>query len=291
MSLPFSWSATIFAHNEAATIVNCLDSVLSQEAAHSAQIFVLVNGSQDTTESLVNEYSAVHPNVTLVTLAIADKANAWNHYIHRLSPDVPIHFFIDGDMLVMPNSFAALYRVLSTSSEARAAGALPTTGRDRTGWSTRMMVLGRLPGGLYALKGDFVAELRERGVRIPVGLIGEDFFLSCLVKNQLTTRGLVQPSPRLIFAADAGFAFRPLSLVRPQDWLIYARRLVRYQVREHQLMMLLHYLETQPHEGLPPDVVMLYHRSAQLPRYRWRGRVTPFDMLAVRQIRRAARKS
>lgn len=291
MSLPFSWSATIFAHNEAATIVSCLDSVLSQEAAHSAQIFVLVNGSQDATESLVKDYSAAHPNVTLVTLAIADKANAWNHYVHMLSPDVPIHFFIDGDMSVTPNSFASLYSVLSTSAEARAAGAMPTTGRDRVGWSTRMMVLGRLPGGLYALKGDFVSELRERGVRIPVGLIGEDFFLSCLVKDQLTIRGLIQPSPRLIFAADAGFAFRPLSLVQPQDWFIYARRLVRYQVREYQLMMLLHYLETHSHEEIPPDVVTMYHRSEQLPRYRWRGRITPFDMLAVWQIRSAVRKS
>ncbi len=169
------------------------------------QVFVLVNGSKDATKGLVTEYSKLHFNVVSVDLPFADKANAWNHYIHTLSPNSSIHFFIDGGLTITGNSFNALSKSLKDS-----AGALPVTGRNVVGWSSRMKSLGRIAGGFYALTGDFVAELKDNAIRIPVGLIGEGFLVTCLVKRQLNRRGLMQPSPRLIFSNDAGFIFIPL---------------------------------------------------------------------------------
>lgn len=289
MSPPFLGSVAIFAHNEASTIASTLDSVLLQDRADLLQIFVLVNGSQDATESIVREYSKSHSNVNLVILDLADKANAWNYYVHTLRPKASVHFFVDGDMVVTPGSFLALNNVLSESSKAHAAGAFPATGRNKESWSARMRRIGRLAGCLYALKGDFVSELREQHMFIPVGFIGEDFFLSCLVKGDFSQRGLIQPNPKLIFSADAGFAFRSLSIFRPWDWFSYAKRLVSYQVREYQLIMLLNYVQVHGQESLPPDVVTLYRQSAELPRYYWRGRMSLFDWLAVRRIRIASK--
>lgn len=289
MKTPASCSATIFAHNVARTITDCLDSVLSQAPEPCAQVFVLINGSQDPTDELVRKYATKHPNVTAVRLSLADKANAWNHYVHKLSQTEDVHFFVDGDVSVIPGSFCALIEALQHAPEANAAGGLPVAGRDRVGWSKRMVEFGRLAGGLYALRGSFVSDLRNRGIRMPTGLIGEDLFLSCLVKNSLNRNGLFRSSPLLVFAPTAGFSFVPLALSRPKDWVTYARRLVRYRIRDYQLAMLLHDLTTSPELKLPPDVETLYRKTAELPGYYWRGRITPFDLLAVWKIRKIAR--
>ncbi len=290
MDILTSWSVAIFAHNEARTITDCLDSVVSQDSESCGQIYVLVNGSQDATERIVSEYAITHSNVTLVRLQLADKASAWNHYVHEICSEEDVHFFVDGDTTVAPNSFRALAKALRSAPGANAAGALPVSGRDRVGWSQRMVAFGRLAGCLYAVRGRFVSELRNRAIRMPAGLIGEDLFLSCLVKNLLSRSGLMQPSPRLVFATEAGFAFHSLALNRPRDWIVYGRRLVRYRIRDYQLAMLLRHLETHPQSVVPPDVETLYQQTSELPAYYWRGRITPFDLLAVWQIRRVARK-
>lgn len=290
MGTASSWSVAIFAHNVARTIIDCLDSVVQQSPEPAARIYVLVNGSRDATEQLVNDYSASNPNVTPIRLSLADKANAWNHYVHDIRAEGDVHFFVDGDVTVAPNAFRALSEALLDAPGANAAGALPLTGRDREGWTQRMLALGRLAGGLYALRGRFVSELRDASVRMPTGLIGEDLFLSCLVKGLLSRKGLMLPSRRLVFAKEAGFAFDPLDFKRPRDWVIYGRRLVRYRMRDYQLDMLLRRFERAPLSPPPPDVGALYRQAHELPRYCWRWRITPFDLLAVWRIKRAARK-
>lgn len=286
-----AWSVAVFAHNVAKTITDCLDNVLSQASGQSIQVFVLVNGSRDETELLVRKYSATHSNVEPVVLPIADKANSWNHYIHVIKPKGAVHFFVDGDVHILPNSFQALSRGLSSNPGSNAAGALPATGRSQVSWSQNMLRFGRLAGGLYALKSRFISDLRRRQVRIPVGLIGEDLFLSCVVKEKLSLQGLIEPSDKLIFAPDARFTFRPLSPVRPKDWWAYGCRLVRYQIRDYQLGLLLRDLQNHPRIDLPHDMPELYCKLRGLPRYRWRGRMTAFDILAVMQLRRVIRKS
>lgn len=290
MGITGSWSVAVFAHNVARTIVGCLDSVVEQCSDPDTRIYVLINGSRDATEELVNGYAATNPNVTPIRLSLADKANAWNYYVHNICTDQDVHFFVDGDVTVASGSFRALSEALRDEPDTNAAGALPLTGRDREGWSRRMMAFGRLAGGLYALRGRFVSELRDRPLRMPTGLIGEDHFLSCLAKGSLSRKGFLQPSRRLVFANGAGFAFDPLEFKRPRDWVNYSRRLVRYRIRDYQLTMLLRHFERDPLSSPPPDVETLYRQADELPHYYWRGRLTPFDLLAVWLIRKAARK-
>ena len=283
------WSTAIFAHNEAANIVGCLDAVREQRKNLPFPIFVLINGCRDRTEQRVRDYARTHANVRPVTIGIGDKANAWNEYVHRAADPADVHFFVDGDTRPQLGSFAALACAMRDAPIARAVGALPTTGRDRHGWSQRMVAFGRLAGCLYALRGTWLAQLRHDAVRIPVGLIGEDLFLSCIVKERFDAHALMSPSPYLAFAADAGFAFRSLSRLRPKDWATYAGRLLRYRVRDYQLGLLLRLMHSGASARIPPDVRSVYRESDVLPRYRWCGRTTPIDLLAVRRIRRAAR--
>ena len=125
-------------------------------------------------------------------------------------------------------------------------------------------------------------------VRMPTGLIGEDLFLSCLVKNRFDDYALMAPSPYLIFAPDAGFWFRSLSPKRLMDWMMYARRLIRYQIRDYQLLFLLRHLN-QENTSIPMNIDELYHNGYQVPLFQWRGRMTPVHYLALSHIRRSAR--
>ena len=284
-----TWSCAVFAHNEAATIGACLDSLLPAlaELPQNRGIHVLANGCTDRTEAVVSAYTRRHTEVRLGSLPVADKAAAWNHYVHVLAPDVDMHLMIDGDVQAALGAPAALARRLLADPRAQAVAALPGCGRSRAAWCVRMGQLGRLAGNLYALRGSFVAELRKAGLAMPRGLIGEDLFLSALVKGEPSPAGLVRPHPALTLEPQALFLFRSLSRRRTDDWLAYARRLVRYRIRDHQLLLLLRHVEAHGLAAMPPDMEQLYAQITAAPGFGWHGRQTPQEWLAVALLRLA----
>lgn len=285
------WSAVIFAHNEARRIGRCIDSVLAQTRQSAGKIHVLVNGSTDGTAGIVGRYSEAHPMVQAHELPLADKAAAWNHYVHDIAPfDVDIHFFIDGDVYLAPHALSALASDLDFHPAANAVSAMPVNGRDRAGWSQRMISYGRLAGGLYAVRGSWLQVLRTSSTRIPDGWIGEDLLLTCLAKGRLDPGGLFHPEAGVVIAQQAGFGFDSLSIARPSDWLVYLRRLIRYRLRDHQISLLMSQLAEEPARGIPRDVTALYREARSLPVLCWRGKITPFDILAVMRIRLQARR-
>lgn len=285
------WSVAIFAHNEASNIANCLRSVISQSDAHNFPIYVLSNGCTDDTNEVVKSMTVDHPSIQLVVINEPDKANAWNQYAHRIASESDCHFFVDGDVVVERDAFSLLSKVLADSPQSVAAGGLPGSGRTRLSWSRRMKSLGRLAGALYALRGSFLKEIREQEIYIPIGFVGEDFFVTCLAKGQLNIDGLNKKSPRIVFDDGALFSFDSLSPKNPKDWSAYFHRVIRYQIREYQLFMLFLYMQGQTQDQLPTDVKSLYLQSDYKPTYRWRGRMTPIDFIAVWKIRHECKKN
>jgi len=91
----------VLAHNEERYIKACLDSIFTADPACSFEVFVMANGCSDRTEEIVREYARRRPEVKLVSLALGDKCNAWNVFIHETIPaDCPgreVYFFMDGD--------------------------------------------------------------------------------------------------------------------------------------------------------------------------------------------------
>ena len=289
ISASATWSAAVFAHNEASNIIDCLDSVLAQDDDRGLAVTVIANGCSDGTERIVEEYAGRHSRVHLVSLPRADKASAWNHYIHKVAhqyaPDADVHFFLDGDVKIRPASFAQLAECLASEPSAMAAGAMPASGRTIVAWSRRMKRMGRLAGGLYALRSELLDPVVEHGVRMPAGLIGDDLFVSCLAKDRLDSKGLYRANPRLVIVRGARFEFESLSPYNPLHWRIYWNRMIRYHQREHQMRMLIHIMRAKGWDALPADVNEVYNRAASLARYQWRGGSTLFDWLAVRRIR------
>lgn len=286
-----TWSIAVFAHNEASGIAASLRSIDVAAQGADIKVFVLANGCRDRTAAIVRELAFVSVQVQVIEIPLADKANAWNLYLHRIAamqhPDFALlHAFVDGDVLVEPDSLRALAAAFDQAPTANAVGALPSSGRDRDAWCRRMVANGTLAGGLYALRGDFVERIRQRDIRIPRGFIGEDWLVSLLAKSDLNPVVAVTPSaPRVVFANQAGFSFRSLSPWRPGDYRIYLRRLWRYALRGVQFEMAVGWLWHQPPESLPHGVEQLYQLALPPSRLKWVGWTSLLRFLAVQRIR------
>ena len=99
------WPVMVLAHNEEKNITACLDSIYAAEAGGRFRVFVMANGCTDNTEQIVNEYGKTHEGVQAVSIAVGDRCNAWNVFIHETAPTyIPgsnVYFFMDGDCRVL----------------------------------------------------------------------------------------------------------------------------------------------------------------------------------------------
>ena len=141
-------------------------------------------------------------------------------------------------------------------------------------------------GNLYALRGSFVERVRELGIRMPIGVIGEDSLVGAMLKWDL--RGDTRwDNDRVTIVPEAGFEFEPMSYVRPSQWKKYIRRRVRYSIRGFQNRMLGRAIQPDGFAALPARVEDLYRRHTDALRLKWRGLDTLFDWLAIKQIDRS----
>jgi len=284
----------VFAHNEAGGIQRALRSVAAAAGDTDVEVYVLANGCTDATVDEVKACAAFVPHLWLVEIDLADKANAWNTFVHDVvsadrSREIETYYFADGDVTLEPNALSLLAASLRQAGGADAAGGMPATGRDRDAWRRRMVANGMLAGNLYALRASFVRQVRERGVRMPSGLIGEDFLVSWLVATGLGRRPQPGARSRCVFNTGAQFSFRSLSPWRLRDYRTYLRRKWRYTLRALQHQMLIGYLWQHGLQAMPRDVEELYAKGPMPSRLRWVGPDTLIRLLAVIRIRAVRR--
>jgi glycosyltransferase involved in cell wall biosynthesis len=231
-------SVGVFAYNEEELIEGCLTSILAA-ADEPVRVFVLINGCTDSTEQVVRRYAEGRPQIMPVTLPVADKANAWNEFIHRIAPESEIFFLVDGDMQIVPGSFAAVARCFAAHPAAMAVAGVPSSGRTVVAFR-EMIVRDRvLAGNFYALRGSTVRKFRELGVRLPVGMVGEDGLVATLVTWNLDPKS--EPDPRRIEPClDAQWRFESFTPLRLKHWRLYKNRMLRYATRRLQAQMLYH---------------------------------------------------
>jgi hypothetical protein len=290
-----AWSLAVFAHNESGRIGAALQSIVQAAAGMDVEVWVLANGCTDATSDEVRACATVLSDLWLAEIDVADKANAWNLYLHELiSPDrvgeIETYFFMDGDVTLERDALALLSSSLDDVPTAKAAGGMPKSGRDRDSWRARMVRNGTLAGNLYALRASFVRTVREKKVRVPVGLVFEDSLVSWLVATQFGQTRKVGQDPQCIFCANAEFSFRSLSLLRPADYPFYMRRKWRYTYGGLQLEMLVNVLRAQGLAAMPAHVHDLYVTGPLPSRVRWVGLDTPLRLLAVLWIRAFRRR-
>lgn len=287
-----AWPVMVLAYNEERHIAACLDSIFASDPGRRFEVYVMANGCTDRTEALVLEYAKRCPDVHLVSIAMGDKCNAWNVFVHDTVPDHcpgrDVYFFMDGDARAMPGSFSAMARALDENPHANAAAAVPNSGHNAARDRDSMIRERVLVANLYSLRGPFVGRLKAQGVRIPLKLEGDDGLIGAFVKWDLKPAPNGFDDQRIVACADAAFEFERITPLRLADWKVYWKRCVRYGRRNYEFKLLGPLLESKGLGAMPVDITHLYPQSTGLP-LRWQGVYTLTNWVALQGMRKIGR--
>lgn len=277
----------VFAHNEAERIVAALSSLPDACGRLRWRAMVLANGCTDATVDTARSVAARLPQVQVEELSRGDKCNAWNHFVHNVAGAARHYAFMDGDVVARPHAVAALHAALEHTS-ANGATALPASGRSREQFRRMLLTEGGVAGNLYALRGAFIDRIRASHIRLPTGIVGDDSLVGALAMWDLDP--VHEPwEPRRIVACEAAeFCFDSMSPLSHRDLHTQWRRMVRYSRRHFENRMFGRLLRAEGLAALPETHIDLYRAALGDCRLEWRGLTTIFDVLALRQMRRAA---
>lgn len=232
----------------------CVGALDAAAAGGAYVAHIMENGSTDATGRTARALAAADARIRAHELALGDKANAWNDYVHRLAPeDAEMHVFIDADVRAAPGAFPSLAHALEENPRAFAAAALPIAGRSRRRWATRLFKERYLSGNLYAMKGATLRLFRERGLFLPVGAYGEDGLLSYILVTDFKGGPDDSHRDRIAVAAGAFFEFDPLGLSL-RDIGLFRRRMRRYSQRHFQNLILYDRLKNEGIGAMPGHV-------------------------------------
>ncbi len=284
-------SVCVFAHNEERLLPLCLAALDAAAAGVPFHAHVMVNGSTDETARIARALAAADPRISVHELALADKADAWNDYVHRASgaaPAADMHVFLDGDVRPCAGAFAALAEAFERQPEAWGAAALPAAGRTRRSWTRKLFDNAVMSGNLYAVSAQALALIRERNIRMPIGAYGEDGLLSYLFLTDLEAGRDDSHVKRIAFAGDAFFEFDSLE-PGPRDAEIYRRRLRRYSQRYFQNQILYDLLKREGVSAMPADIREIF-TTKNLAGVRPRLSLESFffDVTTLNRLRREA---
>jgi glycosyltransferase involved in cell wall biosynthesis len=272
----------VLAHNEARRIGACLASLPQGDLA----VHVVVNGSTDATAAIARAAAARRGDMFVHDFAEGGKARSWNRFLFdELTNFSRVHVFVDGDAEVAPGSVEALAAALVAHRPANAASAVPLNGRNAAAYRAALIAGHGLFGDLYALRGDFLARMKARGLRLPVDLVGDDSLVGALAKTDLGPESQWEDA-RVVPVPEAGFTCEPGTLT-PAGLRLQHRRLVNYSVRHFQNRIVSQLMRETGPDALPERLADLY--PEWLPRFVPRPRHWWFDRLALARIRRAAR--
>lgn len=179
MQCRLQWSIAIFSSRETPNVLASAIGAAAQAASDSVSLIdVVVNGNEglaiQASDRVKNGHLAEWPHVRVWHAIAGDKANAWNQYLHRIWPGSAVAFFVDGYAGVRRDAFRLLSDGLERDPHTLAAAAVPTEGRSASRLRTTMMREGGIHGNLYAVRGETLALLRERGFRLPLGIYRTD---------------------------------------------------------------------------------------------------------------------
>src|SRR5690606_23398241 len=143
--------------------------------------------------------------------------------------DAPVHFFMDGDVWVAPGSIPRMQAALLADSRAAAIGGVPFAGRNRRQVLQLMLERKWIYGNLYAVRNETLAHVRALGIRLPLGLMGNDCLITHLLKACYPDYRRFDDE-RIIHELDSGYSFRSLQPFRVGDVRVYLKRRVTYRL-------------------------------------------------------------
>jgi hypothetical protein len=244
---PPSWSVAIIAARESIdTLSRCIRATLTACGDHDAIVDVVINGNpalaREAADAVASGAFSCGASSLRIWSAIAgDKAHAWNQYVHHIWPGSETAFFLDGYAEARPDAFAVLSRRLAEKPDALGATGVPSSGRSAARQRALMLREGGFHGNMHALCGKALHTMRDKGIRLPLGLYRTDSLIGAALLYKLAPEESRWDTTRVIVAADATWDVPGLSALTLKNVVSQAKRKLRQAqgdlenraVREH----------------------------------------------------------
>jgi hypothetical protein len=257
-----SWSVAIIAARESiATLSRCIGAALTACAGHDAIVDVVINGNPDLAQEAADlaasgAFACGAGTLRIWSTPAGDKAHAWNQYVHHIWPGSEIAFFLDGYAEARPDAFEVLRRRLAETPDALGATGVPTSGRSAARQRALMLSEGGFHGNMHALCGSALHTMREKNIRLPLGLYRTDSLIGAALLFKLAPEDDRWDTSRIVVADEATWDVPGLSALTLHNIKSQAKRLLRQAqgdlenraVREHLTV------QRRPLEQLPGTV-------------------------------------
>ncbi|MFN7917899.1 MAG: hypothetical protein U0Q55_21305 [Vicinamibacterales bacterium] len=233
---PLRWCVAIFSARETArTLASTLDAARAAVSTHPATIDLIVNGNARLAEALAARVSrsgrgSAGVATRVWSLALRDKAHAWNAYVHDIWPGAGSPCFMDGCITVSAADLSALQARFEGSAQAMVAAAVPTAGRSAAAIRELMLRNPQIHGSLYAVRDTAMAQMRAAGFRLPLGFYRSDSLLGTLVNFNFDPATHEWDDRRIAVTREASWTMPLKSPWNPADVSAQLRRMTRQAV-------------------------------------------------------------
>lgn len=285
---PCGWAIAIFTARETPeTLAETIAAVEVACAGVPTTIDIVVNGNRILAETIAATIErSADSSLRVWSVALADKALAWNQYIETIAPVSDLAFFVDGYVRIAPDSLRLIDDALASDSEAWAASGMPMVGRSAKRLRGRMQTEGGLHGNFYALRGSVVALLRSRGVRLPLAIYRNDSLLGAIMCFSADPSAHGWNAKRIAIVASASWTNETLR------WTRWSSIVTQWKRVQRQAQGVLENAAVRQHLALDRLLPETLPRTAAELVARWRA-AHPDEALALLRHplrRRAARE-
>lgn len=222
-----TYAIVMFAYNEEKNIQNSVNSVFLNVDSQLENLVVIANGCTDKTVIKLNELTKKHEKLKVVELAIGDKCNAWNEYIHNIANNCDVHFFLDADVQFTKQVFPKLFKKLIATPQAHAVAGLPFSGRNKKYYRGLVIERGCIFGNCYGVKNEFLELVKKNDFRLPKGLCWIDSAITKAVNGDLKYQDR-NIAGRVTYDEECGYEFTSLNPFKKDDRELYFSRIARY---------------------------------------------------------------
>jgi len=221
-----AWGLAIFASRESVNVLSQTLQAARQAAPAGTQIDVLVNGNPALAQGLAHTLSATQ-SLRVWSIPLADKANAWNQYIHQIWAGEDIAFFIDGYVRLNPDAVELLGGAVQENALALGGTGVPTMGRSAKALRENMIINTGFHGNFCCIKGSTIGRMRDQKIQLPVGLYRTDSLMGAILSYALDPSRHVWEDHRIHVHPQASWQINPARWWRLKDLQGYAMRHLR----------------------------------------------------------------
>jgi hypothetical protein len=264
MNSNFEWSVVIFAARETSSVLMSGIEHAVRASSRPCAIDILINGNAQLATEMAQRFDwraggGNFARCRLWSLAVADKANAWNKYLRFIWPGSKVAFFADGYVRVNSNAFELLSNALDADPGFLGASGVPTQGRTAKSLREHLLAEGGFHGNLCCMRGEVVESITKRDIRLPLGLYRTDSTMGAFLSLNLDPANNEWDSSRIFVHPEASWTLDEKKWWSVGDVLSQLKRVKRQAqgalenqaIRDH-----LHLKRRRP-EDLPETVVAL----------------------------------